>query len=114
MRQLRAWVPWLPRPVRALLGGECLAAIGGGLPLLFLFLYLSRVRGLDVELAGLALAVLAAVAFVGNPLAGWASDRIGAQRTLVGGLVMAAAGAVAVALIRDAGQAFAATGLLGF
>src|SRR4051812_46041967 len=73
MRRCRAWVPELPRPVWALLGGESLAAIGSGLTLPFLFLYLSRVRGLDVALAGLAMAVVAAVAFVGNPLAGWAS-----------------------------------------
>jgi MFS family permease len=114
MRRLRAWVPVFPAPVWALLGGESLAAVGSGLTLPFLFLYLSRVRGLDVELVGLAMALLAGVAFMGNPLAGRTSDRIGARRTLVGGLVVAAAGAVAVALVRETWQAFGASALLGF
>jgi MFS family permease len=107
-------VPALPKPVWALLGGESLAAVGSGVTLPFLFLYFSRVRGLEVELAGLALAVLAAVAFVGNPLAGWASDRVGARRTLVGGLVLVAVGALAVALVRQSWHAFVASALLGF
>jgi MFS family permease len=114
MRQVHRWVPVLPRPVWALLGGEGLAAVGSGVTWPFLFLYFIRVRGLDVELASLALAVLAAVAFVGNPLAGWASDRIGARRTLVGGLVMVAVGALAVALVREPWHAFVASALLGF
>jgi MFS family permease len=114
MRRFLALVPRLPRPVWGLLGGESLAAIGSGLTLPFLFLYLARVRGLEVELAGLALALLAAVAFVGNPLAGWASDRIGARRVLVAGLVTVAAGALAIALIRAPWHAFVATVLFGF
>jgi MFS family permease len=61
-----------------------------------------------------ALALLAAVAFVGNPLAGWASDRIGPRRTLVTGLGTVAAGAIAVASIRETWQALGATALLGF
>jgi MFS family permease len=54
------------------------------------------------------------VAFVGNPLAGWACDRIGARRTVISGLATVAAGAVAVALIREPWQAFPATAALGF
>src|SRR3954453_4600822 len=114
MRRFGALVPGLSRPLWLLLCGESLAAIGTGLTLPFLFLYLSRVRGIEVEGAGVALALVAAVAFVGNPLAGWASDRIGARRTLVIGLGTVALGALAVALIRETWQAFGATALLGF
>lgn len=114
IRPLQAWIPRLPSRVWVLLAGESLAAIGSGLTLPFLLLYLSRVRGLDIELAGLAMALLAAVAFVGNPLAGWASDRAGARPTLVGGLITVAVGAVAVALIDETWHAFAATATLGF
>jgi predicted MFS family arabinose efflux permease len=72
---VRDVVPQLPRRVWLLLAGECLAAVGSGLTLPFLLVYLHRVRGIDIELAGLALAGLAAAGFVGNPVGGWLADR---------------------------------------
>jgi MFS family permease len=110
---VRNMVPELPRRVWLLLAGECLAAVGSGLTLPFLFVYLHRVRGIDIELAGLALAGLAGAGFVGNPVGGWLADRIGARRTLVAGLCVVAAGAGATGLVREASHAFLATGLLG-
>ena len=59
------------------------------------------------------LACLAAAGVVGNPLAGALSDRVGARRTLLGGLVTLAGGAGGFALVRAPAQAFAAAGLLG-
>jgi MFS family permease len=61
----------------------------------------------------LVLACLAAAGVVGNPLAGALSDRVGARRTLLGGLVTLAGGAGGFALVRAPAQAFAAAGLLG-
>jgi MFS family permease len=100
--------------VWVLLGGETLAAIGNGLTLPFLLVYLVRVRGIEVEVAGLALASLAVAGLVGNPLGGSLSDRIGARRTMVGGLVLVSVGALALVLVREAWHALAAAGVLGF
>jgi MFS family permease len=107
-------VPALPAPVWALLAGEGVAAVGGGMALPFLVVYLHHVRGIALPVAGLALAWLAAVGLLGNPLGGWLADRLGARRTLVSGLVMVAIGGLAAAAIRSPWQAFAATGVIGF
>jgi MFS family permease len=107
-------LPALPAPVWALLGGECLAAVGGGMTLPFLLVYLHQVRGIALSVAGLALAWLAAVGLAGNPLGGWLADRVGARRTLVAGLLIVAVGALVAAAVRSPWQAFAATGCIGF
>jgi MFS family permease len=108
-----ALLPDVPRNACKLLGGECLAAVGSGLTLPFLLVYLHRVRGIDMELAGLAMACLGAAGFLGNPLGGSLSDRIGPRRTLVGGLIVLSAGALAVALVQISWHAFAAVALMG-
>jgi MFS family permease len=106
-------IPRLPRSVWVLLGGESLASVGTGLTLPFLLIYLHRVRGIEMSEAAAALAWLAAVGLVGNPLGGWLSDRIGARRTLTGGLLLVSVAALAIALVREPWHAFAATGLFG-
>jgi MFS family permease len=95
------------------LGGDALAAVGGGLTLPYLVVYLHEVRGVEIGLAGLAVSALAAAGVIGNPLGGWLSDRIGARRALIAGLVVAAAGAAGLAGVRGTGQAFAAAGTVG-
>jgi MFS family permease len=106
-------VPELPRSAWLLVGGESLSAFGGGLTLPFLLVYLHEVRGLELELAGLALACLAAAGFAANPLGGLLSDRCGARTTLVAGLLGAAAGAAWFALASQPWHAFAAAAALG-
>lgn len=110
----RRLVPPLPRTAWLVLGGDALSAVGSGLTLPFLLVYLSRIRGIEVELAGLALATVALAGFAGNPLGGWLSDRIGPRRTLIGGLLVAAAGAFSVTLVQAPWQAFAAAAVVGF
>ena len=60
----------LPRHVWTLLAGESLASVGTGLTLPFLLIYLHDARGLAMPVAAAALAWLAAVGLVGNPLGG--------------------------------------------
>jgi len=103
----------LPGAAWRLLGGETLSALGCGLTLPFLLVYLHDVRGLELAPAGLAMACLAAAGFVANPLGGALSDRAGARATVVAGLVGAAAGAVALTAVREPWHAFAAAALLG-
>src|SRR5438552_12417058 len=102
-------IPALPSRAWVVLGGDALSAVGSGLTLPFLFVYLSRVRHIHPDLAGLAVATIAVAAFVGNPLSGWLADRHGARETLIAGLVLAAAGSVLIARTHHAAEAFLAT-----
>ncbi|MDP9342473.1 MAG: MFS transporter [Actinomycetota bacterium] len=107
-------MPRLPRDAWVVLGGDALSAVGSGLTLPFLFVYLTRVRGIELGIAGLAVSTVAVAAIVGNPLSGWLSDRVGARETLMLGLVVAAVGCVLIAMVREPWQAFVATGVEGF
>jgi MFS family permease len=113
MRRARGLLPDLPRAAWIVLGGDALAALGSGLTSPFLVVYLHEARGLGLALAGLALATIAGAGLAGNPLGGWLSDRVGPRDALVVGLVVAAAGSLALALVRAPWQALAAAALLG-
>jgi MFS family permease len=110
----RPLVPRLPRDAWVVLGGDALSAIGSGLTLPFFLVYLSRIRDIDIAVAGLAVATIAIAGLVGNPVGGALTDRIGAKRALVAGLVVAAAGAFLVILVREPWQAFAVAAIVGF
>jgi MFS family permease len=87
--------------------------MGSGLTLPFFIVYLTQVREIELELAGLILSTVAVAGLLGNPAGGWLVDRIGARRAVVVGLVLAAAGTVAIALVHQAWQGFVAAGLYG-
>jgi MFS family permease len=110
----RAFLPTLPRQAWIILGGDLLSAIGSGLTLPFLVVYLHRVRGLDLELAGAAASTIAFMALLGNPIAGLLVDRFGSRRTLIFGLLVTAAGTAAIAFVTAPWHAFAATAATGF
>jgi MFS family permease len=109
----RGLVPSLPKDAWLVLGGDALSAVGSGLTLPFLFVYFSRVRGIEAGTAGLAVATIAVAALLGNPLSGWLSDWFGARGTLIFGLLVAAVGAGLVTLVHAPWQAFAAAGVIG-
>ena len=113
MRAARSLVPELPQPAWVLLGGVALSALGSGLTLPFLLVYLDGVRGLDIAVAALAVSTIAIAGFVGNPLGGWLADRLGARDAVAAGLVLAAAGAFGLALVREPWHAFAAAAVAG-
>lgn len=112
--RLRALVPSLSPAAWKVLAADSLSAVGTGLTLPFLLVYLHRVRGIGLGVAGLAVATIAVASFGGNPTGGWLSDRIGSRRTLLLGIVFSALGTAALALVHEAWQAFVATALLGF
>ena len=113
MSARRPLAPRLPRDAWVVLGGDMLSAMGSGLTLPFFLVYLNRIRGIDLAIAGLALSTVALVGFVGNPLGGWLTDRVGAKGALVAGLVVATAGAFLVTLVREPWQAFASAAVVG-
>jgi MFS family permease len=114
MIRLARLVPDLPREAWVLLGGDSLSAIGTGLTLPFLLVYLHQVRGIDIGLAGLVVATVAVAGLAGNPVGGSLSDRIGPRDALIFGLLVAAAGAGSMALVREVWQAFVAAAVVGF
>jgi MFS family permease len=106
--------PDLPRAAWVLLGGDALSALGSGLTLPFFLVYLYEFVGIEVGLAGLVLSTIAVAGLAGNPTGGWLSDRYGARNALVLGLLIAAGGALSIALVTERWHAFAAAALLGF
>jgi MFS family permease len=108
-----ALIPALPRPAWVVLGGDFISAIGSGLTLPCLFIYVHSVRHLGDGTAGLVVATIALASLAGNPLGGALADRWTPRRAVMAGLVIAAAGSVALGLSRSAAELFGAAGLLG-
>ena len=108
-----ALVPRLPRPAWVVLGGDALSALGSGLTFPFLLIYFHQVRGIDLSVAGLAVAALPFASLVGNPLGGWLADRGGARDGVMIGLVTSAVGTALLTVVREPWQAFAAAGIVG-
>lgn len=103
----------MPRRAWLVLGGDALSAIGSGMTLPFLVIYLHDARGISLGIAGAAVSTLALAGFVGNPLGGALADRIGARPTVIGGLVVCAAGTLALTGVHAPWQAFPASALVG-
>ncbi|MGI5380665.1 MFS transporter [Streptomyces sp. CA-251387] len=95
------------------LGADALSAVGSGLTLPFLMVYLHAVRGLGLGVAGAATATVALAGLVGNPVGGAWVDRSGPRRVLVAGWAVAAVGACGLAVVSRPWQAFMAAAVSG-
>ncbi|GAB3796304.1 MFS transporter [Micromonospora zhanjiangensis] len=84
---------------RRILAGTLLSAIGRGLTLPFLFIYLTDVRGLTDARAGLVIGWFGAVTLALSPLGGTLIDRVGARRVVLPCLVFEAVGVGSLALV---------------
>ncbi|MFG3708484.1 MFS transporter [Micromonospora sp. NPDC047670] len=98
----------LPRrpEARRILVGTLLSAVGRGLTLPFLFIYLTDVRGLTDARAGLVIGWYGAVTLALSPLGGTLIDRFGARRVVVPCLVIEAVGTGSLALVDSTASAF--------
>ncbi len=114
MSGMRGLVPELPRDGWTLLAGDAVSAVGSGLTLPFLLVYLHGVRGLGLGEAGLALSMVALAGFAGNPVGGSLVDRVGGRAALLMGLVFATAGSAFLAFVTEPWQAYGAAATLGF
>ena len=103
----RGLVPRLGRGAWVVLAADLLSAVGTGMTLPFLLVYLHTARGLSLPLAGAAAASIAVASLAGNPLGGAGADRIGPRATLAAGLAAAGAGALMLAGAHSPWQAFA-------
>ena len=103
---VRSLNPQLPRPVWLIEAGGVANALGNGIVIPFLVIYLHEVRHFGLGTSGLVVAFLLGIGIVGSPLAGRVVDRIGARATLMASLALLAAGYGGFPFVRHPWQAF--------
>jgi len=105
----------LPQRVEArrILLATIFSAIGRGLTLPFMFIYLTKVREISAFSAGLVIAWVAVCALTVGPIGGWAVDRFGARRIVLPMLLVEAAGVATIGFAHNEWQAFGAATLIG-
>jgi MFS family permease len=101
---IRAALP-ASRDARRLLVGTLFSAVGRGLTLPFLFIYLSQVRGLEAGTVGFLVAWMGAVALALAPVGGSLVDRHGARRVVLPCLGIEAIGTGSLAFVRTPASA---------
>ncbi|MFI6702604.1 MFS transporter [Streptomyces sp. NPDC050509] len=99
--------------MRRIQAGNALSAFGLGFTVPYLYVYVAQVRDLGASTAGAVLAVFALAALVVLPFIGRVIDRRGPLPVLVGGALVAAAGALAMGFSGSVPAAVAAAALLG-
>src|SRR5262245_23276684 len=104
---LRSTLPASPE-ARRLLVGTLFSAIGRGLTLPFLLVYLTEVRGLEAGTVGLLVGWMGAVALAVAPLSGTLVDRLGARRVVIPLLLLEVGGSVSLAFVDSVATAFLA------
>ncbi len=93
--------------VRRLLVGNGLSALGSGLTMPFLYVYLAQVRGFPGPVVGLVFAWMGLLSFLAAPLGGTLIDRYGPRVIVVAGLIMEAIGVLALARVETQPQGWA-------
>lgn len=101
----------MPASLKRLLLGLAFSALGNGLTIPLLIVYLHDIRGIPTTTAGLVVAWVAGVQFVLTPLVGWLVDRFGPRPILMQGLLVEATGVACLPLITGTTSAFLLTGL---
>lgn len=91
--------------VRRLFVGVAFSALGSGLTMPFLYVYLAEVRGIPTATVGLLFAFMGLLGFVGSPLGGSLIDRFGPRPVMLVGLSAEAVGVASLALVHNAWHA---------
>ncbi|MFE4493857.1 MFS transporter [Streptomyces niveus] len=99
--------------MRRIQAGNALSAFGLGFTVPYLYVYVAQVRDLGASTAGAVLAVFAMAALVALPFTGRVIDRRGPLPVVVGGAVLAAAGAVGMGVAATVPAAVFSAALLG-
>jgi MFS family permease len=100
------------REARALLVGTLIAAVGQGMTLPFLFIYLNRVRGMDPTVVGLVVSWQGLMSLALAGLWGTLMDRHGPRRVVLPLYVVGAIGVGMYSLVHTPAQAFLAASLI--
>ncbi len=99
--------PGLDPLVKRLFVGIALSALGSGLTMPFLYVYLAEVRGIPTATVGLLFAFMGLLGFLGSPLGGTLIDRVGPRPVMIVGLTAEAIGVGSLALVQNAWHAMA-------
>ena len=92
---------------RKIIFGICLNAIGGGMTLSLLLVYLHDMRGFTNTFGGLLLAYGSIVSIVASTPMGALVDRIGPKKVMIGGLLLNSAAAFSLSQVHTHFQAIA-------
>ena len=98
-------VPGVDPLVKRLFVGIGLSALGSGLTMPFLYVYLAEIRGIPTTTVGLLFAWMGLLGFVCSPVGGTLIDRFGPRPVMVVGLCTEALGTVSLAFVHDTLQA---------
>jgi MFS family permease len=93
--------------VRRLFVGIAFSALGSGLTMPFLYVYLAEVRGIATTTVGLLFAWIGLLGFLGSPVGGTLIDRFGPRPVMVVGLTTEALGVASLTLVHNAWHALA-------
>ena len=83
--------------VKRLFVGIAFSALGSGLTMPFLYVYLAEVRGIATATVGLLFAWMGLLGFVGSPIGGTLIDRFGPRPVMLVGLTAEAAAVASLA-----------------
>jgi MFS family permease len=103
---VRTVTPTLDPLVRRLFVGIAFSALGSGLTMPFLYVYLAEVRGIATATVGLLFAWMGLLGFVGSPLGGSLIDRFGPRPVMITGLTAEALGVASIAFVQNAWHAW--------
>jgi MFS family permease len=92
--------------VHRLFVGIALSALGSGLTMPFLYVYLAEVRGIATATVGLLFAWMGLLGFLGSPVGGSLIDRFGPRPVMIVGLAAEALGVGSLALVHTTWHAF--------
>lgn len=98
--------------VHRILVGFAFSALGSGLTMPFLYVYLSQVRGIPTSTVGWVFAWMGLLGFLAAPACGSVVDRFGPRPAMVLGIVVEATGTGALSLVRETWHAFAVAAVI--
>jgi MFS family permease len=91
--------PRLDPRVKRLFVGIAFSALGSGLTMPFLYVYLAEVRGISTSTVGLLFAWMGLLGFAGSPIGGTLIDRFGPRPVMIVGLTAEAVGVASLAFV---------------
>jgi MFS family permease len=87
--------------VKRIFVGVAFSALGSGLTMPFLYVYLAEVRGIPTATVGLLFAWMGLLGFLASPVCGSMIDRFGPRPVMLGGLVVEAACVASLAFVES-------------
>lgn len=90
---------------RRLILGIAFSALGSGLTMPFLYVYLAQVRGIPTQTVGLLFAWMGVVSFLAEPLGGTLIDRFGPRPVMISGLLVETVTTYLIGHVASVGQA---------